>query len=158
MVALLLPLLLSWSALAGGPDLPADYVRPALGGGQVDLAAFKGKPLLVNLWASWCPPCLAELPQLQALQAAWAPRGLQLVGLAIDDPPARVALRVQEHQISWPIALDGSATASPAFGTSELPTTILYDGQGKRVWSHQGEVSASDPSLLAALQSLLPGG
>lgn len=143
-------------ALAQGPDLPAPYARPALGGGEIDLGALRGRPVLVSLWATWCPPCLQELPAIAALHAGWAPRGLQVVALAIDDPPARVAVRARELGITWPVAFDAAATASPAFGTDELPTTILYDAQGHRVWSHEGPLAAEDPALLAALAALLP--
>lgn len=138
------------------PDLPQGLVLTGLDGATIDFDALRGKPVLVNLWASWCPPCLVELPQLKAVHETWAPRGLVVVGLAIDDQPGKVRQRISQHGLTWPVAFDSSSHASPAFGTDELPTTLLYDGQGRARWQHKGELSAQDPALLRVLAELLP--
>ncbi|WP_245409677.1 TlpA family protein disulfide reductase [Allosphingosinicella vermicomposti] len=107
-------------------------------GEEVTLADFAGKPVLANLWATWCAPCIAELPTLDAL----ARRGDVQVVLISQDMGGREAvdaffakrpLKVLESH------LDGDAALMMALNTSTLPTTILYDSEGKEVWRMVGE-------------------
>ena len=107
-------------------------------GADVTLADFAGKPVLVNLWATWCAPCIAELPTLDTLAA----RGDVQVVLISQDMGGKKA--VDAFFAKRPLKtlkshLDGDAALMMALNTSTLPTTILYDSDGKEVWRMLGE-------------------
>ncbi|TWI64191.1 thiol-disulfide isomerase/thioredoxin [Pseudoduganella lurida] len=103
------------------------------------LSQHKGKPLLVNFWATWCAPCVQEMPELSALQTGGAYRNLQVIGIAIDTP-SNVATFAQKFKIAYPLYVDGVAGTdlSRQFGNAQggLPFTVLIgaDGQVKKTY------------------------
>jgi thiol-disulfide isomerase/thioredoxin len=115
-------------------------------GEPVKLAGFIGKPLLVNLWATWCGPCVAEMPTLDAL-AARAPDKLQVIvvsqdgqGRALVDP----WWEKQDFKLLKPY-IDAKSDLGFAFGTGMVPTTVLYDAAGKEVWRVVGAMDWDGP-------------
>jgi thiol-disulfide isomerase/thioredoxin len=120
-------------------------------GKTVKLADFKGKPLLVNMWATWCVPCVKELPALDAL-AAQSP-GLQVVAVSEDMEGARVVTPF--------LAKRGLKTLKPYLDTSNalllalkepgLPVSILYDANGKEVWRMRGDMEWTGPQAKALI-------
>ena len=118
------------------PPRPAPEVAVrARSGETVRLADFKGRPVLINFWATWCAPCVAEMPALEGLAAERA--GTPLVIMAISEDrkgEAVVAPFVEKLGLKkLPIYLDPEAKALHAFGSDALPTTILIDRQGREV-------------------------
>jgi thiol-disulfide isomerase/thioredoxin len=112
-------------------------------GGRFDLTKFKGTPVLVNLWASWCAPCIKELPTLQQLEQAQADQGrLGVVAVSQDmAPQGSVDAFLGERDIGRFAAYhDPDMALSSALGVQVLPTTILYDAQGKEVWRYVGDL------------------
>ncbi|MCK6501997.1 TlpA family protein disulfide reductase [Myxococcota bacterium] len=134
-----------------GPPFPADYVATDLDGGDVPFSAWAGKPALVNLWGTWCPPCMAELPALKTLHGAWGPRGVAFLGVAVGDDPLKVRAVKAQRGMDWTVLLDGHRMSSRTFGSDMLPTTLVYGADGALLYSHVGAVTAEDPELLAAL-------
>jgi len=124
----------------GGTPAPnAAFQRPD--GGQVRLSAFRGRPLLVNLWATWCGPCIVEMPSLDRLAAAQPDDGLQVIAISQDSTDGRrkvtdffAARRLPNLQPY----LDAEMGLMFAVGADTLPTTILYDSQGREVWRMVG--------------------
>ena len=123
------------------PARPGDPLPPLrlpdLDGNLVDLAAIApGRPLLVNVWASWCGPCVAEMPELQRYAAAQGTDGVQVVGLALDSAEG-VRDFLQRVPVDYPILLEtpGPADASVWLGNTRglLPYSVLVDAQGKVV-------------------------
>jgi thiol-disulfide isomerase/thioredoxin len=112
-------------------------------GGAFDLGKFKGTPVLVNLWASWCAPCIKELPTLQALEQAQADGGkLGIIAVSQDmAPQGSVDAFLGERDIGRFAAFhDPDMKLSSALGIQVMPTTILYDGEGKEVWRYVGDL------------------
>ena len=112
-------------------------------GGEFNLAAFRGKPVLVNLWASWCAPCIKELPTLQQLELAEAEEGkLGVIAVSQDSAPqGSVEAFLGERDIGRFAAYhDEKMDLSTALNVQILPTTILYDAQGKEVWRYVGDL------------------
>jgi len=108
---------------------------PALGGGTATVPDFAaGRPVLVNLWASWCGPCIEEMPELERFHAAQGPNGTQVVGIALDDPAAVEAF-LRRIPVSYPILLDtpGPADAGVRLGNPAgvLPYTALVGADGR---------------------------
>jgi Thiol-disulfide isomerase and thioredoxins len=119
---------------AAMPGQHPDPIRlPDLDGNLVELAAIApGRPLLVNVWASWCGPCVEEMPELQRFAAAQGADGVQVVGLALDEAEA-VRAFLRQVPVDYPILLDrpGPADASVRLGNTRglLPYTVLLDRQ-----------------------------
>ena len=112
-------------------------------GGRIDMRALRGKPLLVNFWATWCAPCVREMPQIDRFHREWAPRGWQVLGLAIDGPtPVREFLATR-LQIAFPIGLAGveGTELSRRLGNERggLPFSVVLDAEGRIVERKLGE-------------------
>lgn len=129
------------------PDL--SFADPA--GGKLALASLKGKPVLINLWATWCAPCVKELPTLEALAASGKVR---VVTVSQDSgEPAKVAAFLKGKGLTrlepW---LDPENNLAFAYDGGTLPMTVLYDSAGKEVWRFTGDndwASAQTAALLA---------
>jgi thiol-disulfide isomerase/thioredoxin len=108
-------------------------------GKPVSLARFSGKPLLVNFWATWCEPCVAEMPTLDALAGRSGDR-LQVLAVSEDqDGRAKVeAFFAKHHFQTIRPYLDSKMALTPGLKVGTLPTTILYDGQGREIWRTVG--------------------
>ena len=133
---------------------------PAIGfvdatGAAHQLAAYAGRPVLLNLWATWCPPCVAELPALAAL-ARTAATALAVLPLSSDrGGAARVAGFFRSHAITGlPVLLDPNGAAVEALAARGLPTTLLIDGEGRERARLEGAADWAAPDVLAALLRL----
>lgn len=122
-------------------------------GGNVAAADFRGQPLLVNFWATWCPPCVKELPLLESFYPDWRARGGQLLALAIDQPSA-VRQFLQRQPLSFPVGLAGLGGTDlvRALGnaTGALPFTVVFDRAGRIAQRKLGEVNEQDLRAWAA--------
>ena len=130
-IALLLTL-----ALLPGP-IRQESTTPTLAlkdlrGRTVRLESFKGKVVLLNFWATWCPPCRAEVPDLVELQAQYADEGLQVVGVTCP-PYSRAEIRkfVKRARVTYPILLGTEGLAAKVAGTEVLPVTLVLDRDGR---------------------------
>lgn len=123
-------------------------------GEVVVIDQFRGRPLLVNFWATWCPPCVDELPLLNAFQAAHAARGWQVLGLAVDQPAA-VRNFLQKLPLSFPVGMAGLAGTelSRSLGNLRggLPYTVVFDRSGVLVHQKIGKVTETDLAQWAEL-------
>jgi thiol-disulfide isomerase/thioredoxin len=106
---------------------------PDAKGKPQDFASLKGKTLIVNFWATWCPPCVEEMPELSALQAELTPRNTQIIGIGIDNP-ANIADFAARYKIAYPLYIAGmnGTELSRQFGNQAggLPFTVLVDAKG----------------------------
>ncbi len=128
-----------WLAPAGITQVP-DITVTTLQGQEMRLTELRGRPLLVTFWASTCNGCLREMPHLTALYRELAPRGLEVLGIAMSyDPPNRVVEVSKARQIPYPLALDIDNTAATAFGdVSVTPSTFLIAPDGQVVLQQNG--------------------
>jgi thiol-disulfide isomerase/thioredoxin len=118
-------------------DAMPPIVLPGLDGETIDVAArYRGRPLLINVWASWCGPCVEEMPELEAFARTQAADGVQVIGLALDTPEG-VRDFLQRVPVSYPIVLDtpGPADASVWLGNTRgvLPYSVLVGADGRIV-------------------------
>jgi peroxiredoxin len=130
-----------WLAPTGMKDSP-EISLTSIDSNEIQLAKLRGRPLLVTFWATTCPGCIKEIPHLIELYEELSPRGLEIIGIAMDyDPPNQVLAARDARGITYPIALDIHARASAAFGNVRLtPTSFLIDPDGKIVFQKTGEM------------------
>ncbi len=136
-----------------GDELAPDFVVPTLGGGTFTLSqhlADDGRPVLLNLWASWCPPCRAEMPAIDAA-AARHPEVL-FVGVAVSDSADDAAAFADDLGISYLVGFDENGEVGPAFHAPGLPATFLISPEGHIVKRILGEMTEDsiDADLAAA--------
>jgi cytochrome c biogenesis protein CcmG, thiol:disulfide interchange protein DsbE len=139
-----------------GSAAPA-YEAIALDGTPARLAALEGRTVLLNVWATWCHPCREEIPALQALHGEYGPRGLEVVGVSIDQGGQEGPIRefLAEFAATYPVWLDPEGRVQNAFGTVGVPTTYLIDSGGTVLWKHVGPVRADDRALRALIEQSL---
>ena len=123
-------------------------------GGSLAIASFAGKPLLVNFWATWCPPCIEELPLIDRFYQENKTKSWQVLGLAVDQPSA-VRAWLERKPLSFPIAMAGFAGTelSKSLGnlTGGLPFTVVFGASGQLLHRKTGKVTAEDLALWAQL-------
>jgi cytochrome c biogenesis protein CcmG/thiol:disulfide interchange protein DsbE len=121
---------------------PAPALRlPGLDGAEVDLAALRGRPVVVNFWATWCEPCVREFPLLRSAAADHRGRRLVVVGVLTGDRPAAARAFVRRHRATWPVGLDPAATAAGRWGAVGLPHTYFVRVDGTLASHQLGELT-----------------
>ncbi|MEI6028701.1 MAG: TlpA disulfide reductase family protein [Betaproteobacteria bacterium] len=134
-------------AAPAGP--PWDQRFPTPQGGELDLSSLQGRPLVLNFWATWCPPCIKELPELDRFHREWSPRGWQVVGLAVDGAqPVREFLQKQPLGFAVGMAgLEGTAL-SRQLGNDQgaLPFTAVFDRHGRLIQRKLGQTDFEELS------------
>ncbi len=128
-----------------------DLRLPTLDGGDWSLPDHRGKVVLLNYWASWCPPCREETPGLVRVADAFHGKGLEVAGIAIDDNLEAVRRFSRQYRVSYPLLLPRDDSAGSAI--ESLPTTYLIDRQGRLAKVFVGAITES--ALREAVESLL---
>jgi thiol-disulfide isomerase/thioredoxin len=131
---------------------------PDLDGKVHDLADLKGKVVLINFWATWCPPCRREMPSLERLRQRLGDQGLAVVAVDVgEDADTVFSFTGQlEPAPAFPLLLDGDSKAMQAWKVKGLPTTFVVDPQGRVIFRAVGGREFDHEALVQQLQSLLP--
>jgi peroxiredoxin len=142
-------------ALRPGTAAPG-FRLPSLAGGEVDLAAYRGRVVLLNFWATWCPPCVAEMPSRERRHRALGPEGLAVVTVSADDDVAELRGFVKQHGLTLPVLLDPDGReAGRAYRTTGYPETFVLDGSGTLLQHYVGAARWDAPEALAHFRALL---
>jgi len=145
-------------ALAPGSAAPA-FRLPALAGGERDLAAQRGKIVVLNFWATWCPPCVAEMPSLERLHRTLSPEGLSVVTISTDEDEAELRRFVRERALTLPVLRDpGGRVAADLYHTTGYPETFVLDRDGRLLQHVVGPAEWDAPERIAELRRRLEGG
>lgn len=119
------------------------------------VAAAKGRPVIVNFWASWCEPCRDEMPSLQRLSERWRDQGLVVITVAVADHLSQANKFLSENAIQLPVIDDGAQIISRAWGARVLPGTVVLDRRHRIRLRGEGAIDWDSPAVDQHLQQLL---
>jgi thiol-disulfide isomerase/thioredoxin len=163
LTAAMLTLLVFGTSTTAGRPAP-NFTLPTLTGSQVSLAQYRGRVVLVNFWATWCPPCRAEMPILMKLQQTFAPAGFEVLGVSVDEEGEKVvgpwvrrnrfALNGSPQLLNFPVLVGSPAVADTYGEIGSFPTSFLIGPDGTIATRVDGLVD--DVEMTRLITRLLP--
>jgi thiol:disulfide interchange protein DsbD len=123
-----------------------------LEGGNVDIAALSGKVVVVNFWATWCVPCIREIPSFNKLHKDFAAQGVAVLAISMDEEAGRVRPFLKKHPMDYPVGL-GAESLNQQYKLDLLPVTLVFDRSGRQVKRFEGFTAEAD--LLSAVKQAL---
>ncbi|MFQ5617033.1 MAG: TlpA disulfide reductase family protein, partial [Anaerolineales bacterium] len=134
----------------------SDFTLPDLQGNRVQLSALRGKVVFINVWATWCPPCIEEMPTMQRLYDRFHNRGLEVLAISIDALGTQVvAPFMQKYRLTFPALLDPEGTIERLYHTSGVPESFIVDKRGRLVEKVVGPRDWTHPQVIALFERLL---
>ena len=125
-------------------------------GAPVTLKQFRGRVVLLNFWATWCPPCVKEMPSMEALYRKFKAEGLSVLAISLDVKGAAVVVPfLKKYKLTFPVALDPESNSSKVYGASNLPSSFLVDRQGRVIAAALGERDWFSPNAISYLDEVL---
>jgi cytochrome c biogenesis protein CcmG/thiol:disulfide interchange protein DsbE len=131
---------------------------PRVPQGAISLAGFRGQVVVLNFWASWCPPCVDEAPSLEAFAQKVQGRGVAVLGVSVDQDPSALEKFIAQYHLTYPIARDPGWALAHRYGTYKIPETYIIDRTGHLAEKIIGETDWTDPRMLAYVQDLAGAG
>ena len=160
LAGLALGLGLTTGAYAAGFESRAATPAPALkardmSGASKTLADYRGKVVVLNFWASWCPPCLREMPSMERLRVKMKGQPLEIVALASAEGPDDVKAFLSKMQLGFPILLDADGSNTQRWKVFALPTSFLLDRQGRVRYVLTGPTEWDEGEALKIIETML---
>ncbi len=118
-----------------------DFTLQTLDGESVSLSDYRGKLVMINFWASWCPPCNSEMPDLQSYYEQHQDEDFIILGVNYQDTPDKVQAFVEKYSVTFPILLDSDGRIANLFGVQGLPTSFFVDKEGNVLGYQPGPVT-----------------
>jgi peroxiredoxin len=139
------------------PGQPAPNFRfPSLNGKMVRLSDYRGKVVLVNVWATWCPPCVDEMPSLQTLYQAFKDENFEILAVSIDSAGLEaVAPFMQKHKLTFPALVTSQTTMESIYKITGVPETFVVDKNGLLVKKIIGPLNWASPEVFRLIRELL---
>ena len=128
---------------AGSSDLPFIHLRE-----------LRGHVVLVNFWATWCPPCIEEAPSLEGFSNRMKQLGVEVIGVSIDQDPEALKKFISEHHLTFPIVRDPDQTVASKFGSKMWPETYILDRDGRVAEKIIGATNWEDPQMVSFVENL----
>jgi thiol-disulfide isomerase/thioredoxin len=156
----LLVLLLPLSALSGGLKAVQGRATPGLAfslasGQTLEMGALKGKVVLVNFWATWCPPCRKEMPSMDRLDKMETGRPFTIVAVDVKEAEDLVERFLEEMPLGFPVALDPEGKLAAAWKAFVYPTSFLVDKAGRIRYSLNGTLEWDEPEVVDLIERLM---
>ena len=138
-------------------NLPApDFTFPGLDGKMVSLSDYKGKVVLVNIWATWCPPCVDEMPSMEKLYQKLKGENFEILAVSIDEPGLKaVAPFMKKANLTFPALIDSEGTIKAVYGITGVPESFIIDQQGILIKKIVGPVDWATPKVFRFFSNLI---
>ena len=134
---------------------PLGFNLPLLSGGITSLASHRGKVVILNFWATWCPPCREEMPSMEVLYNLLKSQGLEILAVNIREDRTMVQQFIRANGYTFPVPLDTNGGVGSQYGISAIPTSYILDREGKIIARIVGSIDWSTPGIIAAFEALL---
>ncbi|OHD71645.1 MAG: hypothetical protein A2177_13450 [Spirochaetes bacterium RBG_13_68_11] len=132
-----------------------DFELSSLTGGKVKLSSYRGRVVFLNFWATWCPPCRAEMPSMERLHKLLRDRGLEIVAVDLQEPKDTVRKFVKDNALTFTVLLDPQGAVGGAWGAQSIPTTYLIDRKGAILARSVGSREWDTPDMVSLLETVL---
>ncbi len=131
-----------------------NFTLPKLGGGDISLKDYHGRVVVLNFWATWCPPCVEEMPSLVAFAKQMEPAGVTVLGVSVDYDAEALNKFVTKYDVKFPVAEDMQQRVPTQYGTSKYPETYIIDRNGRIAEKLIGAADWQDPRILSMVRNL----
>ena len=149
-------LVIALPAVAADPTGPApQFVLPAKGGSQINLAQYKGQVVMLNFWASWCGPCRQEMPLLESIYKQYKKSGFTLIGVNVEPDSKAADKWLEQTPVTFPVIYDKESTVSKSYDVSGMPSTVIIDRKGNLRYLHHGYKPGDESEYLNSIRSLI---
>jgi peroxiredoxin len=135
-------------------DRAPDFTLPTLTQQTISLRDYRQSVVVLNFWATWCPPCVEEAPGLKEFAERTRSLGVTVIGVSVDQDRAALEKFVVEQQLSFPIAPDPDQAVASRYGTFKFPETYVIDADGKIAKKIIGAIDWRDPQIISFVSSL----
>lgn len=135
-----------------------DFTLAGANGTPVALKNYRHQVVVLNFWATWCPPCVEETPSLEKFAQALKGRGVTVLGVSVDEDGGALRKFIASHHLTYPVARDPGGALAARFGTFKYPETYIIDRQGRVAEKIIGAIDWEDPRMVSFVESLTPGG
>jgi peroxiredoxin len=137
-------------------ELPApDFTLPGLNGELISLSEFKGNVVLINIWATWCPPCVYEMPSMEKLHQQFKNEKFKILAISIDSQGAKaVAPFMKNHNLTFQTLIDPTGTIRTSYGVNSIPQSFIIDKQGHLLKKIIGPIDWATPEVFRFFREL----
>ncbi len=143
----------AWTASVSGPA--PNFTLKSLNGKNLKLSEMAGNVILVNFWASWCGPCLQEMPLLNNIHKKYEPLGFTVLGVNVEENSDNARAFLADRGVDFPVLLDNKNLVSKLYDVVVMPTTVLVDRDGNMRFLHQGYKSGDEAQYRKMVKKLL---
>jgi thiol-disulfide isomerase/thioredoxin len=137
------------------PLMSTDFELPTLDGGKVKLSGLKGSVVILNFWATWCPPCRAEIPSMESFHKKLRSKGLRVLAVDLAEETGKVRDFVTKNKMEVTILLDGTGQVGGTYGASSIPTTYVIGKDGAILARTIGAREWDTPEMVTLFETLL---
>ena len=134
---------------------PREFSLQTLTGETLSLSGLQGKVVFLNFWATWCGPCVIEMPSMEAIYKRYREKGLEILAVNFGESQAEVQAFMNNHGLSFPALLDEDGRTGGSYGIQAIPTSFLIDRDGNVVSRLVGSIDWDTPEIHAVIESLL---
>ena len=132
-----------------------DFTLPALGGGNISLADYRGKVVFLNIWATWCPPCRKEMPSMQKMYEHFKGKDFEMLTISIDENQSLVAPFMKELGLTFPVVFDPAQKVASQYKITGVPETYIIDKTGVVTHHLLGPGEWDNPGIISAFEGFV---
>lgn len=146
---------MSTASAAKVGDLAPNFTLKSAVGANLRLSEFRGEVVMINFWATWCPPCRQEMPELEKLYSRYRGVGFKLLGVNIDGQSTKATNMVKRLKVNYPILFDSDKNVSELYDVDAMPTTVMVDRDGRVRHIYRGYLPGHEDKYQVKIRGLL---